>query len=122
MSRALDVVHVILYTVIMNEMQEAGENEPQAGDEVRELLDHDPDYLAWLASIDRNAYMNEKRRKVKIIAYYDPPPIPDRSCDWRAIDDDSDGTRSGFGPTREDAIADLVERMELESGEYVVIL
>jgi hypothetical protein len=43
------------------------------------------------------------------------PPIPDRSRDWCAYDDDTyDGPGSvlGWGPTKEAAIADLLERLE----------
>jgi hypothetical protein len=42
------------------------------------------------------------------------PPIPDRSMDWSAVDDDTyDGPGSpiGRGPTEEAAITDLMERL-----------
>jgi hypothetical protein len=45
------------------------------------------------------------------------PPIPIRSFDWSAVDDDTyDGAPDahspiGFGPTQADAIADLMEQM-----------
>jgi hypothetical protein len=47
---------------------------------------------------------------------YDPPPIPIRSSDWTAIDEDSydgPGSSIGHGPTEEEAIADLIEQIEL---------
>jgi hypothetical protein len=56
---------------------------------------------------------------MKILTTYDPPPIPDRRFDWLAYDDDSfDGPESPWarGPTREAAIADLLEKIE-ESAE-----
>jgi len=48
---------------------------------------------------------------------YDPPPIPDRSFDWSAIDDstydgaEDSGTRNqiGYGRTQAEAIDDLME-------------
>jgi hypothetical protein len=51
------------------------------------------------------------------------PPIPDRSTDWSAVDDDTydcDCDQDGFfslgpvgrGPTEEAAIADLLEQLE----------
>lgn len=43
------------------------------------------------------------------------PPIPDRSKDWSAVDDDTyDGPGSpiGEGATMEEAIADLVEQLD----------
>jgi hypothetical protein len=53
---------------------------------------------------------------MKIVTHYDYPPIPDRSMDWSAIDDDTyDGAEDagplahmiGRGPTEEAAIQDL---------------
>jgi hypothetical protein len=46
---------------------------------------------------------------------HDPPPIPLRNFDWLAYDDDTyDGLGSplGHGPTKEEAIADLLEQIE----------
>ncbi len=46
------------------------------------------------------------------------PPIPDRSCDWSAIDEDTydgaDDSRCpiGRGATEAEAVADLLEQME----------
>ena len=48
------------------------------------------------------------------------PPIPDRSCDWSAIDGDTyDGAPDthppcpvGWGATEAEAIADLLEQIE----------
>jgi hypothetical protein len=58
---------------------------------------------------------------VTIRTTYDPPPIPDRRFDWCAIDDDThDGApdshwrarRIGYGPTEQEAIADLLAQLE----------
>ena len=50
---------------------------------------------------------------------FDYPPIPFRSFDWSAIDDDTyDGDpRSpiGYGPTEQEAIDDLLEQLESKS-------
>ena len=43
------------------------------------------------------------------------PPIPNRNHDWCAFDDntyDGPGSTIGWGPTKEAAIADLMERLE----------
>ena len=50
---------------------------------------------------------------------YDPKPIPSRAFDWSAYDEETyDGaedssTRSlvGYGATKEEAVADLMEKM-----------
>lgn len=59
---------------------------------------------------------------MKIVTRYDPPPIPWRSFDWSAVDDDTyDGapdSRSaviGWGRTEEEAIADLLDQIEEKS-------
>ena len=52
------------------------------------------------------------------------PPIPDRSMDWSAIDEDSyDGAPDthppcpvGWGRTEAEAVADLLEQMEEQNG------
>lgn len=51
---------------------------------------------------------------MKIVAYYDPPPIPDRRFDWSALDYDSyePGCPIGRGRTEEEARADLAEQMQ----------
>lgn len=54
---------------------------------------------------------------MKIKTQYWQPPIPMRSFDWSAVDEDTydgapdSGTRHqiGYGRTREEAIADLIE-------------
>jgi hypothetical protein len=51
---------------------------------------------------------------MKIRTSFDYPPIPNRSFDWSAIDDDTyDGPGSpiGSGPTKEAAIADLLAQI-----------
>ncbi len=57
---------------------------------------------------------------MKILAYYDPPPIPMRNMDWRAIDVDTyDGApdspsraQIGYGITREQAINALLDILD----------
>jgi hypothetical protein len=60
---------------------------------------------------------------MKIVAHYDPPPIPVRNFDWHAIDADTydcdcdqDGFFSlapiGYGRTEAEAIGDLMEQLE----------
>jgi hypothetical protein len=52
---------------------------------------------------------------MKISTSYDPPPIPIRSFDWMAVDDDTyDGPGSpiGLGATEQEAIADLLDQLE----------
>lgn len=51
--------------------------------------------------------------------YYCPPPIPTRDYDWSAIPENYDGAEDsrtryliGWGRTREEAIADLREKLE----------
>lgn len=60
---------------------------------------------------------------MKITTSYDFPPIPDRSMDWSAIDEDTydcDCDQDGFfslgpigrGRTEAEAIADLLQQIE----------
>ena len=52
---------------------------------------------------------------MKIRTSYQYPPIPCRSMDWSAVDDDTyDGPGSivGWGRTEQDAIEDLLDQME----------
>ena len=51
---------------------------------------------------------------MKIITKYEFPPIPDRSMDWSAIDDDTyeGGKPVGRGATEQEAIDDLLEQVE----------
>lgn len=55
---------------------------------------------------------------MKIRTTYEYPPIPDRSMDWSAIDDDTyDGAEDshcpiGRGATEAEAIADLKQQIE----------
>lgn len=51
---------------------------------------------------------------MNIRTVYDPPPIPIRDFDWRAIDADTyDYTEPvGWGRTEAEAIADLLEQLE----------
>ena len=48
-----------------------------------------------------------------IITEYDPPPIPIRLFDWSAIDDDTyePGCPIGWGATEQEAINDLLEKL-----------
>lgn len=54
---------------------------------------------------------------MKIRTDFINPPIPIRSCDWCAFDDDTyeAGELIGFGATEEAAIADLKEQMEADN-------
>lgn len=49
-----------------------------------------------------------------IITEYDPPPIPTRQFDWYAIDDDTyePGCPIGWGTTEQEAINDLLEKLD----------
>lgn len=55
---------------------------------------------------------------IRIRTTFDRPPIPARSFDWSAIDDDTyDGADDsscpiGHGETEEDAIEDLLEQIK----------
>ena len=57
---------------------------------------------------------------MRIKAHFEFPPIPDRSQDWSAIDDDTYcgcpdcHCPIGTGPTEAAAIADLLEQLEDE--------
>lgn len=56
---------------------------------------------------------------MQIKTYFDPPPIPVRSFDWRAIDDatyDGEGCPIGWGATEAEAIANLQEQIEESAG------
>ena len=55
-----------------------------------------------------------KQQKINIKAYYDPKPIPIRRFDWEAFDSDTLDYDSvtGFGKTKEEAVADLLERLD----------
>lgn len=55
---------------------------------------------------------------MKVVTYYDPPPIPDRNHDWKAIDYDTydgPGSAIGYGRSEEDAVADLMAEIELRT-------
>jgi hypothetical protein len=59
---------------------------------------------------------------MKIVTQYIHPPIPDRSHDWIAYDDDTHdiGSPEGYGRTEADAIADLLEQLDdAASGQAV---
>lgn len=55
-----------------------------------------------------------EQQKINIQTYYDPKPIPIRRFDWEAFDSDALDYDSvtGFGATKEEAIADLMERLD----------
>lgn len=57
-----------------------------------------------------------EQKKIKIIVYYDPKPIPIRRFDWEAVDydtlDNAYDSVTGFGATQEEAVADLMERLD----------
>lgn len=49
---------------------------------------------------------------MKIVIEYIHPPIPNRSCDWRAwIDGNEEDGPVGWGATKEEALRDLEEEM-----------
>ncbi|MFZ5783946.1 MAG: hypothetical protein ACOY4R_27425 [Pseudomonadota bacterium] len=49
----------------------------------------------------------------RIITRHEPPPIPVRGFDWRALPADYDlGDPIGWGATEQEAIDDLREKME----------
>lgn len=53
---------------------------------------------------------------MKIRTEFVHPPIPNRSFDWSAIDDDTydgPGSRIGFGATEQQAVSDLLEQFTL---------
>jgi len=48
-----------------------------------------------------------------IRTHYDPPPIPDRRHDWRAVTADYEpGAPVGYGATEQEAIVDLLDQLE----------
>ena len=51
---------------------------------------------------------------VSISLSHEYPPIPIRTCDWRAwyTDDQSDNPNCGWGATPDEAITDLVDSYE----------
>lgn len=50
---------------------------------------------------------------IKVRTHNDCPPIPVRSFDWSAVDDNYDGGGAvGRGATEQEAIADLLEQIE----------
>lgn len=50
-----------------------------------------------------------------LIVEHITPPIPTRECDWRAYEEwQEDGTRFGYGATREAAIASLFDQFPEE--------
>jgi hypothetical protein len=57
----------------------------------------------------------DETMKIKTEHVY--PPIPIRSFDWSAIDDDTydgPGSRMGWGATEQEAIKDLMDQLEEE--------
>ena len=58
--------------------------------------------------------------KTTIRVEYNPPPIPCRDADWSAVTDDYEpGGPIGYGRTKVDAVADLIQQLEAlaERGE-----
>lgn len=50
-----------------------------------------------------------------IVTAYDPPPIPQRCCDWSAVSDEYEpGDPIGRGETEQEAIDDLLEQLSDE--------
>lgn len=54
---------------------------------------------------------------MKIVTSFVYPPIPSRAFDWCAYDESNYdlGSPTGYGPTPEAAIADLLEQIEEEA-------
>ena len=55
-----------------------------------------------------------KQQKINIQTYYDPKPIPIRRFDWEAVNYDTldyDNV-TGFGATKEEAVANLLDRLD----------
>lgn len=55
---------------------------------------------------------------MNIKTHYDPKPIPIRSFDWSAIDDDTydgHGCPVGYGASEQEAIDDLNEQLDMEA-------
>ena len=65
-------------------------------------------------SVSSGATVLTKQQKINIQTDYDPKPIPIRRFDWEAFDSDALDYDSvtGFGSTKEEAIADLMEQLE----------
>lgn len=55
------------------------------------------------------------KRYVLIVAHFHNPPVPIRSCDWSACVDGREEWLTGWGRTKEAAIADLLEKIEEEN-------
>lgn len=55
-----------------------------------------------------------KQQKINIQIYYDPKPISIRRFDWEAVDYDTleYGSVTGFGATKEEAVANLMDRLD----------
>lgn len=53
-------------------------------------------------------------RQCRIVVEFDPPPIPDRAFDYCAWmpDEAEPGVPQGYGPTKQDALDDLLEQLE----------
>lgn len=50
-----------------------------------------------------------------IITKYDPKPIPERHFEWSAVTENYEGGDPiGYGPIEEEAIEDLLEKLEAE--------
>ena len=52
---------------------------------------------------------------MKIKTYFVYPPIPIRNFDWQAVDDDTydgEGCPIGYGSTEQEAIEDLLSKIE----------
>jgi hypothetical protein len=57
-----------------------------------------------------------------IYVQFDPPPIPNRSCDWHAwVDGEEENLITCDGPTKERAIENLIDDYELDRDDYFVV-
>ena len=80
-----------------------------------EFLGPDPDdEEPTIMSKSFTSFKDIGGRLVPVTVNFEYPPIPIRTCDWRAwySSDDSDNPDCGWGATPEDAIQDLVDSYE----------
>ena len=51
---------------------------------------------------------------MKIVTEYEAKPIPSRLWDWSAVDEDTyePGCPVGYGRTKAEAVADLIDKLE----------
>lgn len=57
---------------------------------------------------------------MRIVTHFEYPPIPVRSYDWSAVDDDTyePGNPIGRGATEQEAVDDLLEQLGLDDESF----